>query len=280
MMRFADFLADVPPGVEKPIEDLFTKREPPYLNAPNWKVGDPEITIYCDNDGCKGVRYFETISAPEVEFKKYSKSVDIYLDYWCRNCGRNKKTFALRITQKDPSSLDGVAKKFGEMPAFGPPIPSKVISLVGPDRETFLSGRRAESQGLGIGAFAYYRRVVENQKGRLIGEIVRVAKRLGTSSEMLSVLERAAEETQFSKAVGDIKSAIPQALFIDGHNPFTLLHDALSKGLHAKTDEDCLKMAASIRVVLTELSERISLALKDEAELKQAMKNLMRPSDL
>jgi len=46
-----------------------------------------------------------------------------------------------------------------------------VITLIGPDREIFLRGRRAENQGLGIGAFAYYRRVVENQKGRIITQI-------------------------------------------------------------------------------------------------------------
>lgn len=35
-------------------------------------------------------------------------------------------------------------------------------------------------------------------------------------------------------------------------------------------------MATSIRVVLTELAERISVALKDEAELKQAIGNLLK----
>jgi hypothetical protein len=38
-------------------------------------------------------------------------------------------------------------------------------------------GRRAENQGMGIGAFAYYRRVVENQKNRIIAEIKRVAEK-------------------------------------------------------------------------------------------------------
>lgn len=170
----------------------------------------------------------------------------------------------------------GSATKFGEIPSFGPPVPSRVISLIGPDRELFLRGRRCENQGLGIGAFSYYRRVVENQKGRLINEIASVAKRLGATSDVLQLFEKAGKETQFSKAIDDIKTSIPQVLQIDGHNPLTLLHAALSEGLHMATDDECLETATSIRVVLTELAERISIALKDEYELKLAVGNLMR----
>ena len=47
------------------------------------------------------------------------------------------------------------ALKFGEFPAFGPPVPPRVLSLIGPDKDLFLKGRRSEIQGLGVGAFAY-----------------------------------------------------------------------------------------------------------------------------
>jgi hypothetical protein len=52
---------------------------------------------------------------------------------------------------------------------------------------------------------------------------------------------------------------------------FDFLHDAVSEGLQRKTDEECLELATSIRVVLTELAERISNALEDDQELKQAL---------
>ena len=54
------------------------------------------------------------------------------------------------------------------------------------------------------------------------------------------------------------KVAIPESLLINGHNPILLLHNALSEGVHAMTDEQCLELASSIRIVLAELSERIS----------------------
>lgn len=166
--------------------------------------------------------------------------------------------------------------KFGENPPFGPPTPTRVISLVGPEKDYYLKGRRAENQGLGIAAFAYYRRVVENQKSRIFDEIIRVSQKIGASKEILDDLNNANKENQFSKAVAAVKHGIPQALLINGHNPLTLLHFALSKGLHAQTDDQCLELATSIRVVLTDLVDRIANALKDDADLNAAVSRLLK----
>jgi hypothetical protein len=129
---------------------------------------------------------------------------------------------------------------------------------------------------LGIGAFAYYRRVVENQKNRIIEEIVRVAKKVGAKPEVIQTLEAALKETQFSSAVESIKAGIPESLLIDGHNPLRLLHSALSRGLHEEDDAKCLELAQSIRVVLTELADRIGTILKEEAELKAAVSKILQ----
>jgi hypothetical protein len=72
----------------------------------------------------------------------------------------------------------------------------------------------------------------------------------------------------------DVKDAIPQRLLIEGQNPLTLLHSALSKGLHTNSDETCLELATDIRVVLAELAELLGHALKDERELKEAVSRL------
>jgi len=110
------------------------------------------------------------------------------------------------------------------MPPFGPPVPPRVITLIGPDRDSYLKGRRSETQALGIGAFAYYRRVMENQKNRLLDEIIRVAQRTNAKQATIGLLKDAIKETQFSKAVDMVKDAIPESLLVHGHNPLTLLH--------------------------------------------------------
>jgi hypothetical protein len=149
------------------------------------------------------------------------------------------------------------------------------LDLLGEDREIFLKGRRAENQGMGIGAFGYYRRVVENQKTRLIDQIIQVANRIGAGQEILTSLEEAKGTWQFSKSLDVLKVKLPEQLMIRGQNPLLLLHGALSGGLHNGSDEKCLELATSIRVLLSELAERIAQALSDEEELKQSVLKLL-----
>ncbi|HYG12094.1 MAG TPA: hypothetical protein VD835_19260 [Pyrinomonadaceae bacterium] len=270
-MSLAEFLESAPPGTKATIPDLYIIESRILGPGQYWAVNTPTIRLYCSSEGCGGPRSFTG------EKNVLSSSDQVFLTYTCRNCNQSTKLFAVTTAHEDPSSAQGTALKLGEDPPFGPPMPGRVISLIGPDRETLLKGRRAENLGLGIGAFAYYRRVVENQKGRLIEKIAEVAARLGADKATLEAFNKAKNETQFSRAIDDVKKAFPETLMIHGQNPLTLLHSALSEGLHAQTDEDCLELATSIRVVLSELAERISQALKDEAELKSAVSRLLKP---
>ncbi len=170
----------------------------------------------------------------------------------------------------------GSGWKFGEFPPFGPQTPPGVLRLIQPDHELYLQGRRAENSGFGIGAYAYYRRVVENQKGRIIGKMIDAAKRLGAKPSVIEVLEDAAKQNQFTAAVDSIKQGLPETLLINGHNPLLLLHNALSEGIHENPDDHCLELAQDIRLVLTELAKRIAQATKDEAELDGAVGRLLR----
>lgn len=177
----------------------------------------------------------------------------------------------------DAESREGLCYKLGELPTYGPPTPSRLIRLFGKDRDLFLRGRRCENQGLGIGAFVYYRRVVESHKDTILSEIIRVAEKVGAPASMIETLNAAKREIQFSKSLDTAKDAIPQALLINGQNPLTLLHKALSVGVHESTDERCLERAHDVRVVLIELAERLGQALKDEAGLNTAVNRLMNP---
>jgi hypothetical protein len=129
---------------------------------------------------------------------------------------------------------------------------------------------------LGIAAFAYYRRVVENRKNEIFDAVRAVASKLNASSEFLSSLEEAKKDHRFTESVSHIKPGLPQLLLVQGQNPLTLLHWALSQGIHNEPDDVCLELASSIREVLTELCERMETALKDEAGLKKAVSTLLK----
>lgn len=236
-----EFLERTPPGTKVQVTDFEATDRQGHT-----RVRTPEIELHCAQ--CNGQRFFAPNDTGAYISER--KPVDTYIDYYCRNCRRTSKTFAVG------ASYDGEAKKwsvfkYGEEPSFGPPTPARAITLIGPDRDQFLKGRRCENQGLGVGAFVYFRRVVENQKNRIFDEIIRVSQHLGADEQLITDLEAAKKETQFTKAVDAIKHALPQSLLVNGHNPLSLLHSALSEGVHELTDAQCLDLASSVRIVLS-----------------------------
>ncbi len=277
----AQFLESVSPGQVRKITTRITVQAKDQSGNPTrLRVRLPEIQLHCPSDACNGERFFR------IEDEDDSYTVlrgtdwnDEYVTYKCANCQKQTKTFslALRITldaEKAPGATH--CYKFGELPPYGPPTPSRLISLLGAGRELFLKGRRCEIQGLGIGAFVYYRRVVEGQKNRILTEIIKVAQAISAPPEAIAALQAAQSEHRFNKAIDNVKDAIPQRLLINGQNPLTLLHAALSRGLHNHSDETCLELATDIRLILAELAELLGYALKDERELKEAVARLSK----
>ena len=273
-VELSEFLESTPPSQKTMISEMVdfnTRSVVPYFLK-------PEIQLHCPSDTCNGTRFFRCIKSGNQEISASYFTV-FYLTYVCSNCMKTEKTFSL-AAKRSEEGKSGECFKFGELPPYGPPTPARMLRLIQPDRELFLKGRRCENQGLGIGAFGYYRRVVENQKNRILDEIIKVSQKLNAAPDIIAALEGAKKEFMFTKAVETLKDAMPQALLINGHNPLVLLHSALSDGLHDQTDEHCLELASSIRVVLAELSERLGQALKDDAELTNALSKLMTKKNI
>ncbi len=233
----------------------------------------PEIYLHCSDGQCNGPRFFATKDY-YIELESSGTSHK-FLIYICKNCESVSKTFSIEATLDKQTALASIVK-YGERPAFGSPTPARLVSLLGSEKDYFLKGRRCETQGLGIGAFGYYRRIIEERRNNIFDQIIRVSETLNADIKLIEELKSAKQENQFSKALDKIKHAIPQALLISGHDPLVLLHSALSEGLHAKTDDECLVLATDIRVVLTELVEKMAQAMKNDAQLNTAVSNLLK----
>jgi len=268
------FLEDVPPGETRQVRPVVYRSN--SGTGPTSTLYMPELHLHCSNERCNGLRVFrkEGRSSHLVE----DDTTEVFVKFMCSNCRRNSKTYALAVHWK-AGDFQGEVLKYGENPPFGPPTPARLISLIGPARDLFLKGRRSENQGLGIGAFSYYRRVIEGQKNHLLENIASAAERLNAPAAMIERLREVQREAQFSRAIDAVKDAIPESLKIREHNPLTLLHRALSEGLHEGSDEECLERAHTIRLVLTDLAERIAQALKDDRELNQAVGRLTQRLD-
>lgn len=265
-ISMAQFLQACPPGSKRSFKNAFVGSDACNL---------PPLRLLCSSESCGGDRTFRAEQGIQGAGGD-SHWVRLVLAYKCRSCETEQKLYFL-LSQPNyvNNHVPIEIRKVGEWPPFGAWVPPRLLKIVGPDQDLFLKGKRAEGLGLGIGAFGYYRRVVERQKSRLIEQIQKVAVRMSAPPAVVATLESAKNETQFAKAVQIVGNAIPEQLLIKSHNPLTLIHDALSKGLHSESDEECLQLAHDIRVLLVELVTRVDNALADQTELDAALSRLI-----
>jgi hypothetical protein len=238
-----------------------------------------EPRLYCGFENCQNYTFFEFLHDTQFQVNLRGINENI-ISFRCCNCKQSTYKFFLEITSSVDNSANNNTyfkiQKIGQTPRHGKRIPSKTSKIIGKERDLFFKGSISENQGLGIGAFSYYRRVLDLQKDKIFDEVIKVLK-LTTGNEALTKeLTDAKAETQFTKAVDKIQTALPDGLLIGGHNPLKLLYSALSEGLHSHTDKECLELAQDIKVVLFEFSERLDSALKESEELSGAINRLAR----
>ncbi len=274
-MLFENFLESIPLYIEKHVSGFhkvdmnyrLAKASGSYsqLPEPHYELTNPSIQLFCSCRLCNGIRWFEV-----VDYDLASNDIWGLLRfiYKCRNCKQEQKIYT--ILAEKVSDDDDIAKvqKIGEFPQLRPRVSNQVISLIEPDKELFDKGLLSETKGLGIGALSYYRRVVDNQWRRLLARIKEAATRQETPAPIIQRIEEAEKEDQFRKAVELVKDIIPDTLRIRGHNPISLLYAETSVAIHELTDEECLKMADTIRFILSKLADNIYKVNKDSEETK------------
>ncbi len=260
------FLETTPPNTPVEIPDLLDHGILHPVPDRGGTLHIRPIRLFCSTDD--GPRRFDPspISIVLSDLENY-----VFVRYLCRDCRTYTKTIAILITC---DKSDVKTMKLGEYPPFSAPISSRIQNLLSTsDLDLYRKGCRAESQGLGIGAATYFRRIVESQWKSLVTELRRASETLGTAD--LGRYDAALKENSFSKAVDILRDVIPDKLLIQGKaNPLLLLYKPLSKQLHELSDVECLQQAMDIRVILTALLDNVAVVLKDQKEIHDATKRL------
>lgn len=267
---FEDLLQDAPLHSERKISAFFSDQR-----------GDAAfprfIRVHCGNPKCDGVRRHNKGKGETFWFSDCLSYH--YVSYSCTDCQTRSKMFGIRATRKTENDQTAICTKIYQEPAFGQPIPKRLFDIIGEEnREFFLQARRSIARGLGIGAYGYYRRIVENTKFDLVGSVLKVAEATNAPTPQIELLKKAQEERQFSKAIDILRdvAAVPAVLLIDGHNPLVLLHDALSKGIHELPDAECLERAQESEIILCEIANRMQMALTEHKAVKAALSSILK----
>jgi hypothetical protein len=191
--------------------------------------------------------------------------------YRCSSCMGFYRYFLLRFDKDEKGTF--VAKAGQDPPMEITPEPTLEKAL-GKSAGLYKKGMECESQGYGIGAFSYYRRVVEEITDDLLNSISDLI--VGEErAKYLEALEQVKKEHIATNKIKLVKDLLPATLRPQNANPLAILYEALSVGIHEESDELCIELAMHIREVLEYLISQVTAYKEAGKKLTPAMQKIL-----
>jgi hypothetical protein len=237
----------------------------------------PSVNMYCNvcksNETFTFWYYLNTshelgTSSSGIIYPK-TKGEVFTLHYACAACGKFLRVFVVKVS----NNLDYIMK-VGQYPGIDISIDKDIERSLGKHAALFKQGLICETNGFGIGAYSYYRRIVELTIDELLGDISELLD--GDNKEKyLEALQKTKELQKTSDKIELVKDILPPVLIANGLNPLGTLYKILSEGIHNKTDDNCINIANNIRIILLFLIKQVVLSKNEKEEFTENMKILL-----
>jgi hypothetical protein len=304
MKKMNDFLSNAGLYESKLILENFSGMNSDYSNP--YDLVEATFEYHCENEESK--RTFELDLDPETKdlYGKMTSGiilgqniVDKKLNYTvkvigkCKSCKEYNVFFLLNIFTNNPIiknenyraqlSINQISieyentnvyiKKTGASPQIKV-LPNKIISKYF-KKETsgwYFKGINALNENYGIGAFAYFRRIIEFELINIINDI----KSLPDSHkvEIQKLLDKHNENPKVSTIYDNIFKHLPNSLKILGDNPIKILYNQTSEGLHSLGEKECLEKAEKILKLLDFVIIKINEEKSEIKQLRETIKGL------
>jgi hypothetical protein len=191
------------------------------------------------------------------------------LQYLCESCKQFERRFFVSINNDVDTFY-----KVGQYPEWEIKMDKLLEKTLGRHSVNFKKGLVCESQGYGIGAFSYYRRITEDIIDELLDSISDLIEE-DHKKEYEKALQKAKSTRVTQDKIDIVKDLLPTILKPNGMNPLGVLHSELSEGLHAATDESCLENANHIKSILIFLINQIIQSKESAKSFTTSMKSLL-----
>jgi hypothetical protein len=212
------------------------------------------------------------------------------LVFHCRNCGTPFHVWfywefgkwsaadSLRLLRSrgTPASPDDVPtgvfrfQKVGQSPAPSVTVPQDLSQALGAHAELYRRALICRNQSFGIGAHAYFRRVVEETMNEMLTLLAAALTEEGADDETIKRVETAKGERIFEKKAEVAADALPDRLKPGGFNPFRSLHSLYSEHVHEKTDQECVAIVDQMRTEMDIIFRTLKTHVADRRGYKDA----------
>lgn len=213
-------------------------------------------------------------------------SFTAYCEGTCSSCRKYSVDFLLNAYSKKPKreSNGGVQdgkkqesiflRKIGQLPAFEFKGDKEILNYLSEEDAKFYNKALLNiSTSNGIGAFAYFRRIIENEIKRLVTDISTLSD---NETEMAEAITKYEQNHQMNTLIDKLTGHLPSSFSSLGDNPIKLLYEQASIGIHSLSEEECLDKAMNIDTVLKFVVKQINSERTEMKSVKDAMKNLRK----
>jgi hypothetical protein len=211
------------------------------------------------------------------------------LAYGCAACGKSVVQFVLAwdSTRGSRSTAHGPVStverfsltKVGQVPQWSGRVSKRMQKVLGAEAlGWYRKGCACLAEGLGIGASAYFRRIVEAKTDALLDLVERTA-RADEDETALSDLAQARAAFSAAERLGLAANHLPPSLRPGGVNPLKIFYSSLSGPLHNQSEEAA---CASARAMLDSFSfvfEKLEDSLAAAEQYRQQMQAVLAQKD-
>lgn len=202
----------------------------------------------------------------------------------CEYCKMYKAHFVIQLETNMPIPINPhhddakkpkqIMQKIGQYPPYDITPDKNLINFFNEeDQNNYRKALICRSQNYGIAAFAYLRRIVENEIVKIIEDISKVDR--PESKEIKTLLEEFDQNHIMTKLIDGVYPYIPNSLKDFGNNPLKVLHGQLSGGIHEFSEEKCSEKADQIDTLLKFVIKRIKEENSEVKAVREAMKGLV-----
>lgn len=258
-----EFLENVPLYVWKEFRKPQINRVSLWIN---------EIDAFCEN--CKQLRPFQDLRSRGGGVgmtTQYLKTGASYFEFTCVSCRKSKREYHVeQIVNEETIRL----QKYGERPRKSLARDPVLQRFLKDDLDNYEKAVVCLSNGYSVAAFAYFRRVVENNINGRLDLIQEDAKSSGVDTQVTAALAELRGNPPMNKKIEIANHALPKHLNPDGLNPLQRLYQVLSEGVHTFSEEQCLSKARETSKCLAYLVSELASRKEHRTSFKSTVGRL------
>jgi hypothetical protein len=197
----------------------------------------------------------------------------------CQSC-KTLISFLIRTTadkewSRRSEGLNIYLQKVGQFPAYDIGLNENLKKYLNEeDQINYRKALTCLSISYGIGSFAYFRRIIENEIKRIIKDISELE--FDDVQIVRDAYTTFSKDFQMAKLIDTLNKHIPSSLKDLGDNPIRLLYEQLSGGIHEFTEEECIEKAQSIDILLNYVIKKVNEEKYQLNTVRSAMQSLRK----